>query len=177
MKGNSFRRDSLLLLDNTTPELYNSWTVQLLSNADLLVSRYFLFPEAVFLKVSQASYMSTFSCTFSASFFNFLARHKSEFWHFWHTWPTSSAGAHQALMQKLEAETTRLFSTVLPSRAHVPDHITHWPFLPPLDACPPSASMVGNFNVGNRGRLFTSPGITQALYFLLVPACTYIMGR
>lgn len=46
-----------------------------------------------------------------------------------------------------------------------PNHITHWPFLPPLDACPPSASMVGNLNVGYRGRLFTSSGITQALYF------------
>lgn len=34
-----------------------------------------------------------------------------------------------------------------------------------LDACPPSASMVGNLNVGYRGRLFTSTGITQALYF------------
>lgn len=60
-------------------------------------------------------------------FFNFHACHKSEFWHFRHTWPTWSTGAHQALMEKLEAETTRLFSTVLPSRAHVP-------------ACPPSAS-------------------------------------
>lgn len=34
-----------------------------------------------------------------------------------------------------------------------------------LDACPPSTSMVGNLNVGYRGRLFTSPGITQAPYF------------
>ena len=32
MKGNAFRGDSLLLLDNTTPGQYNSWTIQLLDN-------------------------------------------------------------------------------------------------------------------------------------------------
>ena len=58
----------------------------------------------------------------------------------------------RSLMEKLEVETTRLFS--IPGAR---------PSL--LDACPPSASMVGNLNVGYRGRLFTSSGITQALYF------------
>lgn len=98
--------------------------------------------------------------------FNFHACHKSEFWHFRYTWPTSSTGAHQDLMEKLEALVFNRSSIpgARPSPTF-PNHITHWPSLPPLDACPPSASMVGNLNVGYRGRLFTSPGITQVLYF------------
>src|SRR6266436_3366645 len=108
----------------------------------------------IFFKVSQASYMSHFHVHSLVHFLTSMHVTNRNFG------ISDILGLHRPqTLIKPDGEVGGGDHTLVSNRSSIPGAR---PSLP--DAGPPSASMVGNLNVGYRGRLFTSPGITQALY-------------